>query len=74
MQIIEASVLGTEAYKAGKPAAPALSSELSKMFEGRKFSETPEGEASTIDLMKAYTQAWNDAKVVEEYELSKKQS
>lgn len=56
-QICQASVLGTIAQKSGINA-PALDKEMMKMFAGRKIGEAPKGEASSIDLMKAWTRSW----------------
>lgn len=58
-QIQIAETLGANAYTNGLMAAPAQNPELMDMIKGRKVGQTPEGEHSTIKLMKAYTEGWN---------------
>ena len=60
-QIFEASILGTLAFKAGLKRAPYYDTQLSKMFAGRKVGETPKGEAPTVAILKAWTNAWDSA-------------
>jgi len=66
-QIFEASVLGTLAFKNGIKRSPALDKELKKFFVDRKIGETPEGEASSIDIMKAWTNSWDAANLSKKY-------
>jgi hypothetical protein len=56
-QILEASILGTLAFKNGLKRAPFYDVELSKLFKNRNVGETPKGEATTINIMKAWTNA-----------------
>lgn len=65
-QILTASVLGTIAYKEGKLRVPAKDSGLLEMIKGRRVGETPDGEASTIRLMEAWLEAWDNAKYAQE--------
>ena len=60
-QILEASVLGTLAFKYGLKRAPFYDTQLNKFFAGRNVGETPKGEASSIAIMKAWTDAWDNA-------------
>lgn len=60
-QILAASVLGTIAFAAGMNAAPCLDSELMGMLAGRTVGETPQGEASSIDLMRVWSTSWHAA-------------
>jgi hypothetical protein len=61
IQIITAALLGTAAYKNGNKCIPAQDAELLEMFRGREIGETPEGEASTIHLLKIWQKAWHEA-------------
>ena len=56
-QVKKAAGLGAAAYHRGVNCAPALDQELIGMFGGRCFN-TPRGEASTVDLFKAWSRAW----------------
>lgn len=67
-QILEASVLGTIAFKNGLKRAPFYDTKLNKFFEGRKVGETPKGEASTVAIMKAWTDAWDNANLSNAWE------
>ncbi|CAB4152565.1 hypothetical protein UFOVP615_19 [uncultured Caudovirales phage] len=60
-QLLEASVLGTLAFKNGLKRAPFYDTELNKFFAGRGVGETPKGEASSVAIMKAWTNAWDNA-------------
>lgn len=42
--------------------AAAMSKELTSMLENREVGVTPEGEASTQDLMDAWYKGWDSAK------------
>ena len=66
-QLLEASVLGTLAFKNGIKRAPALDKELYKFFGG-KIGETKKGEASSIEIMKAWTNAWDNANLANAWE------
>jgi hypothetical protein len=70
-QIAEASVLGTIAFNSGIKRAPFYDVELKKMFVNRKIGETPEGEASSIAIMKAWTNSWDAANISKEYNITK---
>ena len=61
IQLIEASILGTLAFKNGLKRAPFYDTELNKFFAGRGVGETPKGEASSIAIMKAWINAWDNA-------------
>jgi hypothetical protein len=60
-QILEASILGTLAFNNGLNRAPFYDTELQKFFKGRGVGETPKGEASSISIMKAWTNSWDAA-------------
>jgi hypothetical protein len=57
-----AKALGAIAYANGQPSAPALNSELQKMFIGRQV-----GDKRTIPEMKAYIQGWTAANLASTY-------
>ena len=59
-QLLEASALGTLAFKNGLKRVPALDKELYKFFSGA-IGETKKGEASSIEIMKAWINAWDNA-------------
>jgi len=60
-QLLEASKLGTLAYKNGLKA-PCQDSELLKMSAfKREIREKVKGEATHIELMKAWQNAWHGA-------------
>lgn len=67
-QILEASVLGTLAFKNGLKRAPYYDVELNKFFAGRNIGETPKGEASSIAIMKAWNNAWDNANLANAWE------
>jgi len=60
-QIKKAAELGTEAFNSNKGSAPCQCPEIENMIEGRKVGETPEGEATTIEIFKSFNNAWMDA-------------
>lgn len=62
-QILEASVLGTIAFNNGINRAPFYDTTLHKLWAGRGVGETPKGEASTVEIMKAWTNAWDAANI-----------
>jgi hypothetical protein len=61
-QLQTAENLGTLDFAKGIMAAPSKSPELMKMLEGRKIGETPKCEASSIEIMNAWTKGFNAAK------------
>lgn len=67
-QLLEASVLGTLAFKNGLKRAPFYDTELNKFFAGRGVGETPEGEASSVAIMKVWTNAWDAAHIANAWE------
>lgn len=69
-QILEASVLGTEAFKNGLGPAPFYDTEVLKLIGNRGIGQTPPNEASTVSILKAWQEAYNNAKFVFEYEKS----
>lgn len=60
-QILKAAQLGKLAFEAGQKRVCAWDLELNKMFIGRNIGETPKGEASSIEIMKAWISAWDSA-------------
>ena len=55
-QIDFATKRGYEGFHSGKPhGAPALDNVVLEMLKGRQVGETPEGEASTIEILTAYS-------------------
>ena len=67
-QIKKAENLGFAGYKNNKNA-PCQCKETTEMFEGRKVGQTPQGEASTIEILNAWNRGWNKAKREEMKEL-----
>jgi len=57
-QIKKAKNLGKLAFDNGIDCVPALNKEIMNIIAGRNIGETPEGEASTMDILKAYINGW----------------
>lgn len=57
-QIQKAADLGIKAFNDGKPSAPCACTELMNMIGTRQIGETPEGEASSVEIMKAFSNSW----------------
>ena len=57
-QIEQATRYGKQAYKDGLPVAAVMNSKLMEMISARSVGETPDGEASTVDILQAYTMGW----------------
>ena len=64
-QIITAETLGMINYEEGVIRVPAQSKELMNILKNRKIGETPNNQASSIDLLKAWTKGWDKAKRIE---------
>ena len=64
-QITTAETLGIINYEQGVMRVPAQSKDLMEMLKGRGVGETPKGEASTKELMNAWTKGWDKAKEIE---------
>jgi hypothetical protein len=60
-QILQASVLGTIAFNAGKKCVPAWDKDLMQMLSGRMIGQAPAGEASSVAILKAWSDAWHNA-------------
>lgn len=61
-QITTAENLGIIAHESGKMRIAAQSKELMEILSGRKVGETPEGEASSVELINAFYSGWDKAK------------
>lgn len=61
IQISTAVNLGRIAHGQNKPSAPASDKDFIAMLEGRPVGQTPPGEASTIQLCKAWRAGWHQA-------------
>ena len=61
-QLLSAETFGIINHEQGKMRVPAQSKELTNMFVGRMIGETPLNEASSIELMTAWTKGWDKAK------------
>ena len=57
-QILQAAILGTQAFNSGVKCAPCLDNGLMDMLVGRTVGVTPEGEATTIAILDAWKDAW----------------
>lgn len=60
-QILEATELGKNAFLTGQNAAPFYSKELPKIVGYRMQKDTPKGEATFTELMKAFSDGWQTA-------------
>jgi hypothetical protein len=59
VQLEKAKNLGIKAFHDGRKCAPIYDNEIMKMIEGRNFSvEIPDGEASTIEILSAWSKGW----------------
>lgn len=58
-QLNKAKTLGKDSFHAGKQSAPCLSAELMTMLEGREVGNTPANEATSIEIMRSYANAWH---------------
>lgn len=58
-QLNHAQDLGLQAFQNGITRTPIYDKELMKMLEGRTIGETPEGEATSIQLMNAWFKGWD---------------
>lgn len=71
--LTQAANLGTQAFKAGKGMAPALSKELNDMLspflKGTFENPDKKGLKMAMDLMKSYTNAWIVANLAEPIDL-----
>jgi hypothetical protein len=63
-QITIAETLGMINHEQGMMRVPAHCKELMNMLTGRKVGETPKNEASSIELMDAWTKGWDKAKII----------
>ena len=61
-QITTAETFGMINHEQGTMRVPAQSKELMNMLIGWKVGESPKNEASTIELMNAWTKGWDKAK------------
>jgi len=57
-QLQTAEELGRKAFNKTIMCVPAKDKDLLDMLVGRKIGETPEGEASTVNIMKAWMKGW----------------
>lgn len=60
-QILQAATYGTMAFNAGKTATPCHDRNLMEMLKGRSIGEKREEEATSIELMDAWSKAWHAA-------------
>lgn len=60
-QLAHARELGREAFAAGLGAAPALDPKIMAVLDGRRVGRTPEGEADTVAVLKAWLSGWHAA-------------
>lgn len=60
-QITRAVELGVTAANSQRELAPYKNGDLMALIVGRPVGVTPEGEASTLEILRAYTSAWNTA-------------
>ena len=64
-QITKAETLGMVNHENGTMRAQAQSKDLMEMLRGRNIGQTPQGEATTKELMNAWTNGWDKAKRIE---------
>lgn len=60
-QLTTAARLGAEFFLAGGRRIPCKDAAMMAMLAGRRMGETPEGEASSVALLKAWTASWDEA-------------
>ncbi|MCF3643318.1 hypothetical protein LXM94_25525 [Rhizobium sp. TRM95111] len=60
-QLQRAAQLGAAAFAAGRLSVPAHDPEVLSMFGSRRVGETPEGEATTVEILNAWLSAWHRA-------------
>ena len=60
-QITQAETFGTIAYEQDTIRAASQSKELMEMLEGYEIGKTPEGKASSKELMDAWYKGWDIA-------------
>lgn len=60
-QLLTAETIGLIAYEQGRKNFPAHDATLVEMVKGRKVGQTPEGEASTVAIFRAWSGAWHKA-------------
>lgn len=60
-QLKAAADFGRATFLAGGKCIPAFDARLMAMLGGRYIGETPDGEASSLDIMKAWSGAWHEA-------------
>ena len=61
-QITIAETFGMINHEQGVMRVPAQSKELTEMLDGREIGKTPNGEASSMELMTAWIKGWEKAK------------
>ena len=61
-QITTAETFGMINHEQGIIRVPAQSKELMEMLSNRKVGKTPKNEATTIELMNAWTKGWDKAR------------
>lgn len=59
-QITRAYELGRTAWHNGMRRTPGHDVRMMKILTGRKIGETPEGEASSTEIMNAWLKAWDE--------------
>lgn len=60
-QLLQAAILGTQAFKNGDNRIPAQNKELMDMIANRKVGEVPIGEASSSAIMSSWLEAYDNA-------------
>jgi len=63
-QITTAETFGMTNYAQGIMRAPSQSKELMNMLASRQIGKTPKNEASSIQLMDAWSKGWDKAKKI----------
>lgn len=58
-QIIVAADFGRATFLAGDDCIPGFDARLMAMLTGRNIGATPDGEASSVAIMKAWSTAWH---------------
>jgi len=59
-QIATAAARGAAHFRNGRPCMPALDDGTMQMVKDRLPGHTPDGEASSVDIMDAWINAWTN--------------
>ena len=67
MEILQASILGTQAFNNGIKRVPFHDNNLMKMLANKNFDKTKPDEATSIEIMTAWSKSWDAANLSQPY-------